>query len=124
MALAGSAEAQVTATTVTLKWTAPGDDGAVGLATAYDLRYSTAPIDSANFAAATRWTATPAPSAAGSAESVTITGLAPATTYYFAVKTADEVPNWSPLSNVVSVATLPAPDVVPPSPITDLRPGP
>lgn len=32
---------------VTLAWTAPGDDGKIGTASAYDLRYATAPADPA-----------------------------------------------------------------------------
>lgn len=39
-------------------------------------------------------------------------------TYYFAIKTADEVANWSGLSNVV---VLTFPDVTPPSPIGDFN---
>ena len=42
----------------------------------------------------------PAPQPAGSPESFVVTGLAPATTFYFGLKTADEVPNWADLSNV------------------------
>ena len=47
----------------------------------------------------------PTPAAAGTVQSMTITALTPGTTYYFAVKTADEVPNYSSLSNVVSGQT-------------------
>jgi chitodextrinase len=50
----------------------------------------------------------PPPKAAGTAESFVVTGLAPGTRYYFAVKTADEKPNWSALSNV-AVATTATP---------------
>ena len=34
-----------------------------------------------------------------------VTGLTEYTTYHFALKTADEVPNWSELSNVGSAKT-------------------
>ncbi len=94
-----------TSNSVTLTWTAPGDDGDQGIATVYDLRYSTSLISEANFSQATQATGVPAPQIAGSAESFTVTGLDPSTTYYFAIKTADEVPNWSAISNVVSVTT-------------------
>ncbi|MBI2933138.1 MAG: hypothetical protein HYY16_15955 [Planctomycetes bacterium] len=98
--------AAVNATTVTLGWTAPGDDAGTGTATAYDIRYSTAPITTdANFLAATAATGAPVPSAAGTAESLTVGGLASGVTHYFAVKTADEVPNWSAISNVVAGST-------------------
>jgi chitodextrinase len=108
-------------TSISLAWTAPGDDGLVGQAAQYDLRYSTVPITAGNFAAATRWVGTPSPSVSGAADSVMVSGLLPYTLYYFAIKAADEVPNWSAISNVASATTEPLPDVVPPAPILDLR---
>jgi hypothetical protein len=51
---------------------------------------------------------------AGSSETLTVTGLSPDTTYYFAMKTADEVPNWSGLSNVANKETATA-DTMPPT---------
>jgi hypothetical protein len=94
-----------TATSATLTWTAPGDDGAEGTATAYDIRYSLAVITEANFNSATQAANLPVPSAAATGETHTVTGLAANTTYHIALKAADEVPNWSGLSNVVSVTT-------------------
>ncbi|MCH7933169.1 MAG: DUF11 domain-containing protein, partial [Gemmatimonadetes bacterium] len=47
----------------------------------------------------------PSPLVASSAETFTVTGLSNGTTYFFAIKTSDEVPNESALSNVPSVAT-------------------
>lgn len=105
----------VTWNSVQLSWTAPGDDSVTGTAAQYDLRYSTASITTANFSSATRWSGTPTPTAAGTRQTVTVTGLQPNTTYYFAMKTADEVPNWSGLSNVISRATLAAPDTIRPA---------
>ena len=105
------------AANVTLSWTAPGDDGNVGTAALYDLRYSISPINDGNWDAATQVAGLPAPSPAGTDESVSVTGLDPNTTYYFAIKTADEAANWSALSNVASVATA---DEIPPSAIADL----
>ncbi len=90
---------------ITLNWTAPGDDGAVGTASQYDVRYATSPITDLNWNSATQASGEPSPQVAGSSESFTVTGLNSSTTYYFAVKTADEVPNWSGLSNVVSGTT-------------------
>ncbi len=106
-----------TPTTVTLSWTTPGDDGLTGTASQFDLRYSTSAINSGNFSSATRWTAMPTPGSSGSTQSVTVTGLTPNTTYYFAMKTADNVPNWSGISNVVSFTTPVAPDNVRPAPL-------
>ncbi|MGD2271665.1 MAG: fibronectin type III domain-containing protein, partial [Desulfobacterales bacterium] len=95
----------ITSTTIQLTWTAPGDDDTFGTATTYDIRYSTSPITAGNWASATQATGEPAPQVAGSSESFTVTGLSPDTTYYFAIQTADEVPNWSTLSNVMGAAT-------------------
>jgi hypothetical protein len=105
----------VTWNSVQLSWTAPGDDSLTGTAAQYDLRYSTASITATNFSSATRWTGTPTPTAAGTRQTATVAGLQPNTTYYFAIKTADEVPNWSGLSNVISRATLAAPDTIRPA---------
>ncbi len=113
---AGEASAQQAWNSITLTWTTPGDDSLSGTASQFDIRYSTSPITVANFASATRWTTgVPAPTASGTRQSVTITGLTPATTYYVAMKTADEVPNWANLSNVISRTTAAAPDLVRPA---------
>jgi hypothetical protein len=89
---------------VTLAWTAPTDpDNAQ--ATRYDLRYSSSgPITNANFNAATHYEIT-APRTAGSTESATVVGLQAGIQYWFAIKTADAVPNWSNLSNSPSAVT-------------------
>ncbi len=97
---------------VTLSWTTPGDDSLSGTASQFDIRYSTSLITSANYASATRWTSgVPVPTAPGSSQSVMVTGLTPSTTYWFAIKTGDDVPNWAGISNVVSRTTTVAPDV-------------
>lgn len=104
---------------VTLNWTAPGDDGNTGSASFYDIRYSTSPITDGNWEASDQASGEPDPQVAGSTESFAVTGLSPSTTYYFAIKTGDEVPNWSPLSNVISVATDAEQDA--PSVLDDLQ---
>lgn len=88
-----------------LTWTAPGDDGNVGTAVSYDIRYSTAPIDGANFDSALKASILIAPKSADQSEAITLTGLSQSTRYYFAIKAADEVPNVSAISNVVSAIT-------------------
>lgn len=87
---------------VTLRWTAPGDDGAIGRATAYDVRWSLQPIDEAGFATATPVAGPPAPQLAGAAESLRVEGLADGALVYFAVRTRDERWNWGPMSNLAS----------------------
>lgn len=99
--------ADITMTSVTLYCTAPGDDGNAGRASQYDVRYHTQPITEQNWSAAIQVEDEPVPSASGTTESLTIDDLSPGTTYYFAIKAADEVPNWSVLSNVFSATTLP-----------------
>jgi len=91
--------------TIAVSWTAPGDDGTTGTATEYDLRRSTALITAANFASATR-VIIPAPQTGGTHECRIVMGLSPGTTYYFALKTRDNLNNWSGISNVVSAATV------------------
>ncbi|MBI2933842.1 MAG: fibronectin type III domain-containing protein, partial [Planctomycetes bacterium] len=111
----------ITDMTATLQWTSPGDDGATGTATAYDVRYAATPITTdAEFTAATVVVGEPAPAVAGTVQSVTVTGLTPSTTYYFAIKTADEAPNWSAVSNSPTGTTSAAPDTTPPAAVSDL----
>ena len=91
-----------TVSTVTLAWTAPGNDGTTGRATEYDLRYALATITEEMWEAATHVEGVLPPDSSGAEESFTVAGLETGQTYYFALKTADEVPNWSPLSNSTS----------------------
>jgi len=118
--MAVQAEAQTTWNSVRLTWTTPGDDSLTGTASQFDLRYSTSPITAANYGSATRFMGTPTPAAPGTSQSVTVTGLTPATTYYFAIKTADDVPNWALISNVISRTTLSAPDTIRPFAIANV----
>jgi len=107
-----------TPNSITLTWTAPGDDGNSGTASEYDIRYSLNPITDGNWDAAVQVTGEPSPQPAGSAESFDVNGLQPGTTYYFAIKVGDEVPNWSALSNIIFKAT--EPEDSPPAVVADL----
>ena len=114
----------VTDSSITLTWTAPGDDGSEGQASTYDLRSANALISEATWDSATALSGLPTPGPSGTGESFTLTGLEPETTYYFAIKTADEIPNWSELSNVIPVKTLAAAlEEIPPSDVVDLTGG-
>ncbi|MBI1797100.1 MAG: fibronectin type III domain-containing protein [Candidatus Eisenbacteria bacterium] len=118
---AGTAAAQtVTWNSVQISWTTPGDDSLTGTASQFDIRYSTAAITAANFSSATRWNSAPVPAAPGTRQSTVVTGLQPTTTYWFAMKTADEVPNWSGISNIISRTTLAAPDTIRPAQIANV----
>jgi hypothetical protein len=90
-----------TTNSVTLSWTAPGDDVSSGTAAQYDIRYATSPITDENWPDASQAMNEPSPQPAGSAETFVVADLSPDTDYYFALMTADEASNWSALSNVV-----------------------
>jgi len=100
----GDALAQTPSGAVTLQWTAPGDDSLTGTAARYDLRYSLFPINGLSFAFASGVMGLPLPAAPGTVQRFTVYGLLPGLRYYFALKTADEHLNWSPISNVVAFA--------------------
>ena len=91
----------VSSGSITLTWTASGDDGNKETAKVYDIRYSAVwPLNSeAAFGAATQVAGAPQPQLAGSTETFVVGGLAAGTTYYFGIKTADEAGNGSGLSN-------------------------
>jgi hypothetical protein len=85
---------------IILTWTAVGDDGmSGGPATTYEVRYSTSPVTSTNWSAATVYPQTWVPSPPGQGERREVRGLTTGTAFYFALQVADEVPNWSGVSN-------------------------
>lgn len=97
----------VTARTVILAWTAPGDDGHMGRATHYELRYAAEPLTDLNWTAAHLVAGVPQPALAGQPETFTVQNLLSQTTYYFGLKAGDRAGNWSTLSNLASQKTLP-----------------
>jgi Fibronectin type III domain len=110
-----------TGTSLSLRWTAPGDDGNTGTATSYDIRYSTSAITAANWNSATQATGEPTPAAPGTVQTFSLTGLTGSRTYYVAIRTFDNAGNLSTLSNVVSGTTA---DTIAPAPVRDLSYGP
>ena len=110
-----------------LEWTAPGDDGARGRATRYELRCSVAAVnDPSDSIALDHWWSSlstsvpgmPVPSQAGVVDSVRVNNLAYGTTYYFMIRSVDDSQNWSPYSNVAAVTLAPcdAPTAAPGAP--------
>lgn len=93
--------AAVTDSSVTLTWTATGDDADQGTATSYDLRYYRFPITPAIWDSAIQVTGEPSPKPAGETDSMTVYGLLEDSTYYFALNVGDEAGNWSGISNCV-----------------------
>ncbi len=94
-------------TSVSLQWVAPGDDGNSGFASSYDLRYSQSIINQSNFDSATPLTiGVPIPDTAGTLQSFDVLGLISGVSYYFALKSLDDMGNQSEMSNVAGAITL------------------
>jgi len=100
-----------------LRWTATGDDGGVGRAGAYDLRYSPDPPSTADI---TQWPSVdhpPLPQLAAATESMEVPNLEADTDYVLAIRARDDWGNAGPFGNLASGRTLPSPtfDSSPPS---------
>jgi len=86
-----------------LSWIATGDDEYLGMASYYDLRYSTLPVDSDT---ASWWELAnmaidePVPSEPGSVDSCQVSGLSAESTYYFIIRACDDVGFCSHFSNI------------------------
>jgi chitinase/chitodextrinase len=104
-AIANLSAANPTQTSVVLSFTAPGDNGSVGTAASYDIRYSKKNLTTKNFTQATQATGEPAPAISGTPQNYILPGLARGTTYYAAMKTKDAAGNVSTLSNILSFKT-------------------
>jgi hypothetical protein len=92
-----------------LNWTAPGDDGQIGQALLYDLRFLNEPIDGDNWDSANQLTEAPLPAQAGTVEEVVLEGFpfnlpVDGMTYYFALQTRDEAGNLSAISNIAELS--------------------
>ncbi|MEA2081132.1 MAG: FG-GAP-like repeat-containing protein, partial [Elusimicrobiota bacterium] len=107
--------------TVSLSWLAPGDswntndDIADGQ---YDIAYATYSFSVSTTAFAANLAINLSTSVAkGTAVSYPVTGLYHDTTYYFRLRTADEVPNWADPSNICYAKTV---DTASPAAVTAL----
>ena len=95
---------------VDLTWTAPGDDGPLGNAYIYDVRYlANEPVTEENWNRASQASDEPVPQPGGSRERFTLRGLDPNTTYSFGLRAIDEWSNPSRVSNAASETTRPTP---------------
>jgi len=99
---------------LTISWTASGDDSIYGNVHSYDVRFGKTPIDSANWdnIESSRIITPIIPP--GEQVTCTLSGLDLYTEYFIAVKALDEINNESFLSNIASARTQESP------PITDL----
>jgi len=98
-------QSETTPTSVTLAWTAPGNENNSDIAWQYDVRYSTTLITDQNWTTAIQSTGEPKPQQGGSFEEFTVENLSPDVLYYFAIKTIDLAGNISGLSNVDTART-------------------
>ncbi len=96
--------ARAATVSITLRWTAPGDNGNVGQAASYELRWSPTPINNVNVLQSARILGLRPPSPAGQRDSMSVTVPVTGAPLYFALRTADATGNWSLVSNN---ATLP-----------------
>jgi len=110
----------VSAGTLMAQWTAPGDNGDEGTATAYIIKLSTTPITTTNWSTLSAWPNPPTPQTAGCTESFVFTGLEGQTTYYLAIRAEDENGNLAALSNVAQATTSQVADTTPPAAVTNL----
>jgi len=90
---------------VILTWTAPGDDGSEGMASAYEVRMSTDLIDESVWDDAIQVPAYQAPQPAGSAETLAIHLPNSGALYHFAVRAIDAAGNMGPFSPSVASHT-------------------
>lgn len=102
---------------LTIAWSATGDDGLEGEADHYLARILAGEVIATEDAwdqATPITSGLPDPSAPGETDSLTITGLAPSSSYGLAVRIVDEVENVSALSNALLARTLDPPPPPPP----------
>ena len=101
-------QAQTLTTAVTLLWTATGDNGTVGQAAKYDLRYTANQVVGTdtltwwNTSAVINMTAY-VPSPAGQRDSAVVAGLVIGKKYYAILRVADSAGNWSGFSNIALI---------------------
>ncbi|HYJ34248.1 MAG TPA: FlgD immunoglobulin-like domain containing protein [Candidatus Binatia bacterium] len=101
-------QAQTAGLAVTLLWTATGDNGIVGQAAKYDLRYTATAVSGTdtlawwNKAAVVNMSGhVPPPS--GARDSVVIAGLVLGKKYFAVLRVADASGNWSGFSNMATI---------------------
>lgn len=82
-------------TTLTVRWTAPTDPCWSGPVVAYEIRYSTVPLNDSNFSVGILLPNPPAPQAPGTPQCARLTGLSSCATYYAAIKYLDNSSVWS-----------------------------
>jgi hypothetical protein len=92
------------ATTATVAFVAPGDDGTAGKAKRYEVRYAVGTLDDTTFATGSL-VSTPVPATAGSIESFELANLLPETDYTVGIRAIDDCRNVGPTSYVTFTTT-------------------
>lgn len=100
----------VRAGSMTLSWSAPGDDSIRGTATRYEIRVAELLIDNSNWSAADTLSGTPAPQPGGTPETFIVydNDLPVTTGSFVAIKAVDDAGLWSPLSNNIEILETPS----------------
>jgi hypothetical protein len=87
---------------IMITWTAPGDDGSDGTASAYEVRTSTELIlTEEDWDEASPKKNTPEPGPAGTIETMVVRALNPGTYVYLTMRAIDDFFNYSPLGNCI-----------------------
>ncbi|MFA6004025.1 MAG: LamG-like jellyroll fold domain-containing protein, partial [Elusimicrobiota bacterium] len=105
-AVADLAASTASATAAWLRWSAPSDLGNDPWSGTYAIQHSTYAGEVQYSTPDAQVSFSTANVSAGSAQSRLVSGLMPNTTHFFRLWAADSRPNWSPLSNGATVATL------------------
>ncbi len=97
-------------TSVTLEWTATGDDGLTGTSTRYDIRRSAndSLLREETWFAQTAVTGAPQPLLSGIKQRFVLSNLEAGTMFFVAIRPVDEAGNVAGVSEVVKVLTEPA----------------
>ena len=96
---------------IRLQWTAPGNDGATGIAANYRIKRRAGTTFVLGDSAAATVVTPPAPQVAGTVQTVDVGGLSPSTAYAFAMWTADAAGNTATISNAATATTEGVPSV-------------
>ncbi|UCE39280.1 MAG: right-handed parallel beta-helix repeat-containing protein [Thermoplasmata archaeon] len=99
---------------INLTWTAPSDNGSIGSASGYIVKYSTTgSITDANWDVSATYVQSWTPQSAGSTEYHIVSGFSHGTRFWFAIKSYDELDNLGSTSNSPNETTLVATPSVP-----------